>query len=85
VGKQAEKVVRWKEVGRIEREEEEQRRVSRRWVKDAMDIGEDGSDDVFEESEDDENDTEDIKVCALTQVFPFIIIYTSFHRLVANT
>ena len=51
-----------------------------------MDIDEDGSNDVSEESEDDENDSEDIiKVCTLTQVFPFIIIYTSFHRLVTNT
>jgi len=53
-----------------------------------MDIDEDGSDDVSEETEDHENDTEDIKalkVCTLSQVFPFIIIYTSFYRLVANT
>jgi hypothetical protein len=62
--------------------------MGRRWVEDAMDIDEDGSDDVSEETEDHENDTEDIKalkVCTLSQVFPFIIIYTSFYRLVANT
>jgi len=62
--------------------------MGQRWVEDAMDIDEDGSDDVSEETEDHENDTEDIKalkVCTLSQVFPFIIIYTSFYRLVANT
>ena len=62
--------------------------MGRRWVEDAMDIDKDGSDDVSEETEDHENDTEDIKalkVCTLSQVFPFIIIYTSFYRLVANT
>ena len=87
-GKLAEKVARWKEEDRIEREEEEQRRMGRRWVEDAMDIDEDGSDGVSEESEDDENDTEDIKalkVCSLSRVFSFITIYTSFYRLVANT
>ena len=62
--------------------------MGRRWVEDTMDIDEDGSEDVSEESEDDENDTEDIKalkVCTPSQVFPFIIIYTSLYRLVANT
>ena len=62
--------------------------MGRRWVEDAMDIDKDGSDGVSEETEDHENDTEDIKalkVCTLSQVFPFIIIYTSFYRLIANT
>ena len=64
--------------------------MGRRWVKDAMDIDEDGSNNLSEETnlEDHENNTEDIKalkVCTLSQVFPFIIIYTSFYRLVANT
>jgi len=70
-GKLAEKVAKWKEEDRIEREEEEQRRMGRRWVEDAMDIDEDGSDDISEESEDDENDTEEIKalkVCSVLSV-----------------
>ena len=60
-GKLAEKVAQWKEEDRIEREEEEIRRMGRRWVDDAMDVDEADADDVSEESEDDENDSEEIR------------------------
>ena len=60
-GKLSEKLALWKEQDRIEREEEEIRRMGRRWVDDAMDVDEADADDVSEESEDDENDSEEIR------------------------
>ncbi|KDR73471.1 hypothetical protein GALMADRAFT_71996 [Galerina marginata CBS 339.88] len=59
-GKLAEKLKLWKEEEQLEREEEERRRLGKRWVDDAMDVDEE-TDSVSEESEDDENDSEDIK------------------------
>lgn len=69
-GRLAEKVQRWQEQDRVEREEEERRRMGRRWTEDAMDVDADGVDDgdASESSEDDENDTEEVKalkVCSL--------------------
>jgi len=60
-GKLAEKVTMWKEEDRIEREEEERRRMVKRWVDDPMDVDEEGEDSVSETSEDDENDSEEVK------------------------
>ncbi len=60
-GKLSEKLALWKEQDRIKREEEEIRRMGRRWVDDAMDVDEADADDVSEESEDDENDSEEIR------------------------
>lgn len=61
-GKLGEKIVSWKEQDRIEREEDEIRRMGRRWVDDAMDIDEADAGDASEESDaDDENDSEEIK------------------------
>ena len=60
-GKLAEKVKRWKEEDRIEKEEEEKRRMGRRWVDDVMDVDEEDEEVVSEDSGDDENDSEEIK------------------------
>ncbi|KAF9483772.1 hypothetical protein BDN70DRAFT_904058 [Pholiota conissans] len=61
-GALAEKVGRWREEERVEREEEEARRMGRRWVDDAMDVDEEDVASVSEESEDDnENDSAEIK------------------------
>ncbi|KAH9483736.1 Telomerase-binding protein EST1A [Psilocybe cubensis] len=59
-GKLAEKVKLWEEEDRIEREEEERRRMGKRWVDDAMDVDE-GENDSLSESEDDEDDSPDVK------------------------
>ena len=66
-GKLAEKLKRWKEEEQIEREEEERRRMGKRWVdmEDAMDVDgddEEGSEEDEESEEDEnENDSEEIK------------------------
>ncbi|KAF8911941.1 hypothetical protein CPB84DRAFT_1812127 [Gymnopilus junonius] len=59
-GKLADKLKQWKEEEQIEREEEERRRMGKRWVEDAMDVDEEEADGLSEE-EDDENDSEEIK------------------------
>ncbi|PPR08027.1 hypothetical protein CVT24_010868 [Panaeolus cyanescens] len=59
-GKLKQKVETWSEEDRLEREEEERRRMGRRWGDDAMDIDEDNSA-SDEESEDDETDSPEIR------------------------
>lgn len=59
-GRLAEKVRKWRELDRIEQEEEEKRRLGTRWTDDPMDIDE-GSDDTLSEEEDDESDTDEVK------------------------
>jgi protein SMG6 len=60
-GALAEKVAQWREEERVEREEEEARRMGKRRVDDAMDVDED-AESVSEESEDeDENDSPEVK------------------------
>jgi protein SMG6 len=60
--KLAEKVTQWKEEDQAEQEEEERRRMGRRWTEDPMDVDADAEDDgISEESEDDENDSEEVK------------------------
>ncbi|KAG6869024.1 hypothetical protein C0993_005683 [Termitomyces sp. T159_Od127] len=61
-GRLAEKVHQWREQDRIEREEEEKRRLGTRWNDDLMDIDDESSGDVLsEEDDDDENDTPEVK------------------------
>jgi protein SMG6 len=59
-GKLAKKVMQWKEEDQAEREEEERRRMGRRWTEDPMDV-DDVEDGISEESEDDEEDSEEVK------------------------
>ena len=69
-GKLAEKEAQWKEEDQAEREEEEGRRMGRRWTEDPMDVDEDAEDDsVSEESEDDSDDSEEIKALKVNQLF----------------
>jgi hypothetical protein len=65
-GKLLEKVHRWRELDRIEAEEEEKRRLGTRWTDDPMDIDE-SSDDALSEEEEDENDSDEVK--ALKVIF----------------
>jgi hypothetical protein len=60
-GTLAEKVDMWKEQARIEMEDEERRRMGTRWTDDAMDI--DDSEDIVSEgsSDEDDEDTEQVK------------------------
>jgi hypothetical protein len=60
-GKLAKKVTQWKEEDQAEREEEERRRMGRRWTEDPMDVDDAEDDYISEESEDDENDSEEVK------------------------
>ncbi|EAU88181.2 hypothetical protein CC1G_03853 [Coprinopsis cinerea okayama7 len=60
-GKLAQKVERWREEDRVQRLEEEKRRMGKRWVDDAMDVDESGEEISEESDEDDENDSEEIK------------------------
>lgn len=59
-GRLADKVAAWREMERMEREEEEKRRMGKRWVDEdeLMDVDEEGDE---ESSEDDENDSEEVK------------------------
>lgn len=70
-GKLAEKETRWKKEDQAEREEEERRRMGRRWTEDPMDVDDDADaeDDGSEESEDDENDSEEIKALKVGRFF----------------
>ena len=71
-GSLAAKAKLWSEQDRTEREEEEKRRMGRRWADDSMEVDEEGVDDITsEESEDDEDDSEDVKalkVCLLSKI-----------------
>ncbi|KAJ3572504.1 hypothetical protein NP233_g3036 [Leucocoprinus birnbaumii] len=60
-GKLADKVAAWREMERMEREEEEKRRLGKRWLDDdeLMDVDAEGEEE--ESSEEDENDTEEIR------------------------
>ncbi|KAF8892624.1 hypothetical protein BD779DRAFT_1610166 [Infundibulicybe gibba] len=59
-GALAEKVVRWKQEDAIERQEDERRRMGRRWVDDSMDVDED--EDIFDMSEEsDFDDSDEVK------------------------
>ena len=93
-GKLAEKETRWKEEDQAEREEEERRRMGRRWTEDPMDVDDDADaedDGVSEESDDDENDSEEIKVLKASHLFFWLeelgcssFLFFSFLRLVED-
>ena len=71
-GRLAKKVAQWKEEDRLneKREEEEGRRMGRRWTEDPMDIDDaDDDDDISDESEDDENDSEGVKTLKVSPLF----------------
>ena len=55
------KVLRWKEEARLEQEADEKRRRGHRWADDAMNIDEEEGIGESSESEDDENDTQQVK------------------------
>ena len=54
-------MLRWKEEARLEQEADEKRRRGLRWVDDAMNIDEEEGIGESSESEDDENDTQQVK------------------------
>ncbi|KAF8638491.1 hypothetical protein AX16_010474 [Volvariella volvacea WC 439] len=64
-GQLAEKVRKWREQGEIARQEEERRRMGRRWADDSMDVDEDESNSGdglgSEDSEDDPDDSDEVK------------------------
>jgi hypothetical protein len=61
-GALARKAEAWREQDRLQAEEDERRRMGTRWADDSMDIDDALEDEnVSEESEDDENDTEEVK------------------------
>ena len=70
-GRLADRVESWKEARKREREEEDMRRIRRRWD-DSMDVDEELVEDVSEESDaDDENDSEEVKalkVCLFSTI-----------------
>ena len=68
-GKLAKKVTQWKEEDQAEREEEERRRMGRRWTEDPMDVDDTEEDDVSEASEDDEEDSEEVKSLKVSLFF----------------
>jgi protein SMG6 len=68
-GKLARKVSQWKEEDQAEREEEEKRRMGRRWTEDPMDVDSAEDDDVWEASEDDEEDSEEVKSLKVSYFF----------------
>ena len=76
-GRLADKVENWKEQRRREREEEDMRRIRRRWD-DSMDVDEESVEDASEESDlDDANDSEEVKalkVCLLSVIIIRIAI-----------
>jgi hypothetical protein len=88
-GKLADKVAAWREMDRMEREDEEKRRMGKRWVDDDELMDVDGEGEEEESSEDDENDSEEVK--ELKVMFLFIVLslaaYLIFHyyRLVVAT
>jgi hypothetical protein len=56
-----EKVKHWKEEEMMKREEEEQRLMSKRFSGDSMDVDEEDTLEDMTDSEDDENDTDEMK------------------------
>jgi hypothetical protein len=73
-GKLAEKVEQWKEEDRLERLEEESRRMGRRWTDDAMEVDEFDGGEISESSEsevEDENDSEEVKALKVSLLSSF--------------
>lgn len=82
-GRLAARVESWKELRKREREEEDMRRIRRRWD-DSMDVDEEPTEDVSEESDvDDENDSEEVKalkVCLFSVIALQIVTDPNFPR-----
>lgn len=75
-GALAEKVARWKEEDRREREEEERRSRGTRWDDDSMEVdGEEvAEEDVSDESEDDAQDSDEVKALKVCDVFIALVV-----------
>ena len=77
-GRLADRVESWKEQRRREREEDDIRRIRRRWD-DSMDVDQEPAEDASEESDgDDENDSEEVKVLKVRS-FLVIILGITIH------
>jgi len=70
-GKLADKVASWREMERIEREEEEKRRMGKRWIDDDELMDVDGELEE-ESSEDDENDSQEVRELKVFLHFFFV-------------
>jgi len=70
-GKLADKVASWREMERIEREEEEKRRMGKRWIDDDELMDVDGELEE-ESSEDDENDSQEVRELKVFLHFLFV-------------
>jgi hypothetical protein len=68
-GKLAQKVWQWQEEDRVEKLEEDGRRIGRRWTEDAMEIDEAEMDEASSSDDDDENDSEEIKALKVRITF----------------
>jgi protein SMG6 len=68
-GKLAEKVTQWKEEDQAEREEEERRRMGKRWTEDPMDVDDTEDGDISEENEDDKNNSEEVRTLKVSRFF----------------
>ncbi|KAJ3559338.1 hypothetical protein NP233_g11289 [Leucocoprinus birnbaumii] len=92
-GKLADKVAAWREMERMEREEEEKRRLGKRWLDDDELMGVDAEGKEEESSEEDENDTGDSRVEGSSTLsmesavdnFPELNIVPGYSTLVAGT
>ena len=77
-GRLADRVESWKEQRRREREEDDMRRIRRRWD-DSMDVDEEPAEDASEESDaDDENDSEEVKALKVRS-FSVIVLGIAIH------
>lgn len=72
------KVRQWNEEDRIEKEEEERRRLGTRWADDSMDIDEDSIESFSDESEEDDNANDSDEIRAL-KVSLFFLLWFSVH------
>lgn len=71
-GRLAEKVATWKEQDRVEREEEERRRMGTRWADDSMEVDDDNLEDSMSEDSDDEGDSEEVKILKVSRIFGWL-------------
>lgn len=64
-GKLADKVAAWREMERMEREEEERRRMGMRWLDEdeLMNVDEEGEEESSEDDENDSDEVKELKVC----------------------
>ena len=69
------KVHRWRDEDRREREQEELRRRGRRWTDDAMDIDVGDTEEGISESEDDEEDSEEVRALKVRRLYSVVNIH----------